>query len=124
MTDAVWPRTVREYSWQCRITDLVNGTATALVNPDPGTPGAEVIADFDAAVFERPIEIGDLFTMRTWFIQASPGAAEERHESITLIDLGHWTDEEVEHIQAEGKGQWRALNQLIEPAPEPRTCEA
>lgn len=98
------PPLAREFSWTCRVLDVDDDNIiAATVTPDPGTPGAPVIADFKASLFGlgRTIQRDDLFTMTSTYTRPHPDAEDVRQDTFALIERRPWTAYELAALRAE-----------------------
>jgi hypothetical protein len=83
--------------WAGRVTGAEGDLFTAILTP-ADHEGPELIADFSMAQCGVEVEPGDLITVTA--------------ESVAKVDLGVWTQEEVDEVQRQAAGwsKWIAEN--------------
>lgn len=84
--------------WSARVTDVEGDSFTALLTP-AGHERPELIADFSMTQCGVDVEPGDLLTVTP--------------ESVVKVDLGAWTQEEVDDISHRAKELSQWLNENV-----------
>jgi hypothetical protein len=89
--DALFPSEF-SYGWTCRVVAASAVKVTAVVTPDGGTPGGEVVADFQQELFPTSLGWQEHFRITT----ARPGLAPARgsREELFYTTVSETTDEQ------------------------------